>query len=127
MNVWIWSNKARVAIVAECNGMYANAYLGQLRRFSLPGENPWPLACLTDGYTSLWQYTTWHDAAASTGSRDADQHRRNLASCGGARSPWEGAFPLITPAIRFAGRTAYGLRISPFGPTASLAGVVERL
>ena len=55
MNVWIWSNKARVVIVAECNGVYANAYLGQLRRFSLPSENPWPLACLTDGYTSLWQ------------------------------------------------------------------------
>ena len=29
MNVWIWSNKARVVIVAECNGVYANAYLGQ--------------------------------------------------------------------------------------------------
>ena len=52
MNVWIWSNKARVVIVAECNGVYANAYLGQLRRFSLPSENPWPLACLTDGYTA---------------------------------------------------------------------------
>ena len=79
MNVWIWSNKARVVIVAECNGVYANAYLGQLRRFSLPSENPWPLVCLTDGYTSLWQYTTWHDAITSTGSRDADLHRRNLA------------------------------------------------
>ena len=79
MNVWIWSNKARVVIVAECNGVYANAYLGQLRRFSLPSENPWPLACLTDGYTSLWHYTTWHDAITSTGSRDADRHRRNLA------------------------------------------------
>ena len=92
MNVWIWSNKARVAIVAECNGMYANAYLGQLRRFSLPGENPWPLACLTDGYTSLWQYTTWHDDAASTGSRDADQHRRNLAFVRRGTFPLGGSF-----------------------------------
>ncbi|MFQ6995986.1 MAG: hypothetical protein ACLR7Z_10785 [Bilophila wadsworthia] len=79
MNLWIWSNKARVMLVVECNGLYGNAYLGQLRRFSLPSENPWPLACLTDGYTSLWQYTTWHDAITSTGSRDADLHRRNLA------------------------------------------------
>ena len=92
MNVWIWSNKARVAIVAECNGMYANAYLGQLLRFSLPGENPWPLACLTDGYTSLWQYTTWHDDAASTGSRDADQHRRNLAFVRRGTFPLGGSF-----------------------------------
>ena len=90
MNVWIWSNKARVVIVAECNGVYANAYLGQLRRFSLPSENPWPLACLTDGYTSLWQYTTWHDAITSTGSRDADLHRRNLAFVR------RGSFPLAT-------------------------------
>lgn len=79
MNVWIWSNKARVIIVAECNGLYGNAYLGQLRRFSLPSENPWPLACLTDGYTNLWKDTTWHDSISSPGSYDADQNRRNLA------------------------------------------------
>ncbi len=78
MNLWIWSNKARVMLVVECNGLYGNAYLGQLRRFSLPSENPWPLACLTDGYTSLWQYTTWHDSIATTGSYDIDMHRRSL-------------------------------------------------
>ncbi len=78
MNVWIWSNKARVVIVVECNGVYGNAYLGQLRRFSLPSENPWPLACLTDGYTSLWTYTTWHDAVTTNVSYDADQNRRAL-------------------------------------------------
>ena len=65
-------------LVVECNGLYGNAYLGQLRRFSLPSENPWPLACLTDGYTSLWQYTTWHDSIATTGSYDIDMHRRSL-------------------------------------------------
>lgn len=65
MNVWIWSNKARVMLVVESNGLYGNAYLGQFRRFSLPGENPWPLACLTDGYTNLWSYTTWHDTATA--------------------------------------------------------------
>ena len=110
MNVWIWSNKARVVIVAECNGVYANAYLGQLRRFSLPSENPWPLACLTDGYTSLWQYTTWHDAITSTGSRGI------WHSYGGALSPWQRPFLIITPVTRFAGRTAYGPRTSPFAP-----------
>lgn len=79
MNAWIWSNKARIIIVAECNGLYGNAYLGQLRRFSLPSENPWPLACLTDGYTNLWADTTWHDSATTSGTSDADQHRRSLA------------------------------------------------
>ncbi len=79
MNVWIWSNKARVMLVAECNGLYGNAYLGQFRRFCLPSENPWPLACLTDGYTELWDSSTWHDAATATsGSYDADMHRRSL-------------------------------------------------
>ena len=82
MNVWIWSNKARVVIVAECNGVYANAYLGQLRRFSLPSENPWPLACLTDGYTNLWQYTTWHDAITSTGSRGSAQAESGIRTAG---------------------------------------------
>ena len=89
MNVWIWSNKRASVIVAECNGVYANAYLGQLRRFSLPSEN---LAFgLPDGRLhELWQYTTWHDAITSTGSRDADLHRRNLAFVR------RGSFPLAT-------------------------------
>ena len=52
-------------MLVESNGLYGNAYLGQFRRFSLPGENPWPLACLTDGYTNLWSYTTWHDTATA--------------------------------------------------------------
>lgn len=81
MNVWIWSNKARVMLVVESNGLYGNAYLGQFRRFSLPGENPWPLACLTDGYTNLWSYTTWHDTATAEPEYykyDADIHRRSL-------------------------------------------------
>ena len=107
MNVWIWSNKARVVIVAECNGVYANAYLGQLRRFSLPSENPWPLACLTDGYT-----------------RPSRARARAMRICtggiwhsyGGALSPWQRPFLIITPVTRFAGRTAYGPRTSPFAP-----------
>ena len=78
MNVWIWSNKARVIVIVECNGMYANAYLGQFRRFSLPSEHPWPLACLTDGFTSLWEYSTWHDTLTTTSDYDADQHRRSF-------------------------------------------------
>lgn len=79
MNLWIWSNKARVLLVVECNGLYGNAYLGQFRRFSLPSENPWPLACLTDGFTNLWEYTTWHDSAVYSASFGADANRRNLA------------------------------------------------
>ena len=124
MNVWIWSNKARVAIVAECNGMYANAYLGQLRRFSLPGENPWPLACLTDGYTSLWQYTTWHDDAASTGSRDADQHRRNLAFVRRGTFPLGGSFSRLPSDLQAGRRMDFAFRHLPHGQP---AGFVERL
>ena len=78
MNLWIWSNKARVMLVVECNGLYGNAYLGQLRRFSLPSENPWPLACLTDGYTALWDSTTWHGSSSTSASFDSDKDRRSL-------------------------------------------------
>ena len=126
MNVWIWSNKARVVIVAECNGVYANAYLGQLRRFSLPSENPWPLACLTDGYTSLWQYTTWHDAITST-----------LARCGSAQAEsgirTAGLFPLgndlfllsrLSSDLQAGRRMDLALRHLPHDQP---AGLVERL
>ena len=39
------------------------------------------MACLTDGYTNLWSYTTWHDTATAEPEyykHDADMHRRSL-------------------------------------------------
>ncbi|MEG2004949.1 MAG: potassium transporter KtrB [Bilophila sp.] len=84
VKVWIWSSKGRVMLVVDCNGLYASAYLGQLIRFSLPSENPWPLACLTDGFVCLgggggtpsWKYGSWHDTptvAVTYGNADADR------------------------------------------------------
>lgn len=80
VNAWVWSNKARVLVVVDCNGLYGNAYLGQVRRFCLPEENPWPLACLTDGYTNFWTNTSWHDSALTKDGTTykADIHRRTL-------------------------------------------------
>lgn len=80
VNFWVWSNKARVLVVVDCNGLYGNAYLGQLRRFCLPSENPWPLACLTDGYTNFWTNTSWHDSAQTKDGTTykADVDRRSL-------------------------------------------------
>ena len=46
MNLWIWSNKARVMLVVECNGLYGNAYMDSSGVFRCRA-NPWPLACLT--------------------------------------------------------------------------------
>lgn len=85
VNLWIWSSKGRVVLVIDCNGLYASAYLGQLIRFSLPSENPWPLACLTDGFVCLggiegtadWKFGSWHDTptvAATKGNADQDRH-----------------------------------------------------
>ncbi|MFR0873333.1 MAG: hypothetical protein ACLSHC_00735 [Bilophila wadsworthia] len=126
MNVWIWSNKARVVIVAECNGYTPTPIWGQLRRFSLPSENPWPLACLTDGYTSLRQYTTWHDAITSTGSRDADLHRRNLAFVRRGSFPGNDLFLLsrLSPDLQAGRRMDLALRHLPHDQP---AGLVERL
>jgi len=119
MNVWIWSNKARVVIVAECNGVYANAYLGQLRRFSLPSENPWPLACLTDGYTAR------------------RHHEHGLARCGSAQAEsgirTAGLFPLgndlfllsrLSSDLQAGRRMDLALRHLPHDQP---AGLVERL
>ena len=111
MNVWIWSNKARVVIVAECNGVYANAYLGQLRRFSLPSENPWPLA--------------------------RRHHEHGLARCGSAQAEsgirTAGLFPLgndlfllsrLSPDLQAGRRMDLALRHLPHDQP---AGLVERL
>lgn len=127
MNVWIWSNKARVVIVAECNGVYANAYLGQLRRFSLPSENPWPLVCLTDGYT---RPVAIHDMARRP-------HEHGLARCGSAQAEsgirTAGLFPLgndlfllsrLSSDLQAGRRMDLALRHLPHDQP---AGLVERL
>lgn len=122
MNVWIWSNKARVVIVAECNGVYANAYLGQLRRFSLPSENP------CDG--RLHEPVAIHDMARR-------HHEHGLARCGSAQAEsgirTAGLFPLgndlfllsrLSPDLQAGRRMDLALRHLPHDQP---AGLVERL
>ncbi len=78
ISLWIWSNKARIIVVVNCNNLYANAYLGQLKRLCLPSENPFPLACFTDGYTSLWEKETLYGSITTGAQKDADSGRRSL-------------------------------------------------
>ena len=86
VNLWIWSNKARILLIVECNGLYSNGYLGQYKRFCLPSENPFPLACLTDGLTTLWGQTSWHDSLTTsfgTGDIDIDRYSLPFVRTGG--------------------------------------------
>ena len=108
MNVWIWSNKARVVIVAECNGVYA---------IGLP-----------DG--RLHEPVAIHDMARR-------HHEHGLARCGSAQAEsgirTAGLFPLgndlfllsrLSPDLQAGRRMDLALRHLPHDQP---AGLVERL
>ena len=66
IDMWIFSNKQRIIIVARNNTMYTSAYIGRFFPFSLPSEYPYPLINVAD----LWikqdlSAGVWHDSQNS--------------------------------------------------------------
>jgi len=50
LELWIYSNKARVILVLNTEQRYSNGYMGQYIRHVTPQEVPNPLCCLSDSF-----------------------------------------------------------------------------
>ena len=50
LELWVFSNKARVILVINTEGRYSNGYMGQYVRFVTPQEVPFPLMCFADSF-----------------------------------------------------------------------------
>lgn len=75
IDLWVFSNKQRVIIVARNNTIYTFAYLGKFFPFSQPNEYPYSLMCMGD--LNITADTSnpnikWHDST--------DTYRRFIAN-----------------------------------------------
>lgn len=126
MNVWIWSNKARVVIVAECNGI-RQRLSGAAPAFFAAEREPVAFG-LPDG--RLHEPVAIHDMARR-------HHEHGLARCGSAQAEsgirTAGLFPLgndlfllsrLSPDLQAGRRMDLALRHLPHDQP---AGLVERL
>ena len=50
LELWIYSNKARVILVINTEQRYSNGYMGQYIRHVTPHEVPYPLCCFSDSF-----------------------------------------------------------------------------
>ncbi len=50
LELWVYSNKARIIIVINTEQRFANGYAGQYIRHVTPQEVPYPLCCLADSF-----------------------------------------------------------------------------
>lgn len=50
IEVWVYSNKARVILVINTEERYGNGYVGQYIRHVTPQEVPYPLCCFADSF-----------------------------------------------------------------------------
>lgn len=50
LELWVFSNKARIIIVINTEQRFANGYAGQYIRHVTPQEVPYPLCCLSDSF-----------------------------------------------------------------------------
>jgi hypothetical protein len=84
VELWVYSNKARVIIVINTEGRFANGYVGQYIRHLTPQEVPFPLVVLADSFNggsgandTLWSsYLGYTTVDWSVGSFNS--HRQNL-------------------------------------------------
>ncbi len=61
-NLWVFSNKQRIIIVAESEGFYSCGYVGFALRYALPSEYPKPLAIFASHQASNdYSSVLWHD------------------------------------------------------------------
>ena len=66
IDMWIFSNKQRIIVVARNNTIYTFCYSGRFFQFSLPSEYPYPLINTAD----LWvkadlSSAVWHDSTST--------------------------------------------------------------
>lgn len=80
LELWVYSNKARVVLVINTEQRFSNGYMGQYVRHMTPQEIPYPLCCLADSFnggpwSSFLGYTTvdWVNVAG-----DWNSNRNNL-------------------------------------------------
>ena len=85
VELWVFSNKARVIIVINTEGRFANGYVGQYIRHLTPQEVPFPLVVLADGFNggsgnndTLWGSYLGYTTIDWNGVVGFNQHRRNL-------------------------------------------------
>ena len=78
LEVWVYSNKARVVLVINTEQRFSNGYMGQYIRHVTPQEVPYPLCCVADSFnggywSSFLGYQTVDWSAYSWNS-----HRQSL-------------------------------------------------
>ena len=86
LELWIFSNKARVILVLNTEERYSNGYMGQYIRHVTPQEIPYPLCCLADSFNggsgsqngNLWTTYLGYTTVDWSTEVDWNNHRRNL-------------------------------------------------
>lgn len=87
LELWVYSNKARVILVLNTEERYANGYIGQYTRHVTPQEVPYPLCCVADSFNggnagnqseALWASYLSYDVVDWDGSAACNYHRQNL-------------------------------------------------
>ena len=85
LELWVYSNKARVILVINTEGRYSNGYMGQYIRHVTPQEVPHPLMCFADSFNggnssqgeALW-YTNLGYTVVDWDGGNYNAHRQNL-------------------------------------------------
>jgi len=84
VELWVYSNKARVIIVINTEGRFANGYVGQYIRHLTPQEVPFPLVVLADSFNggggandNLWSSFLGY-ATVDWSQGPWNSHRQNL-------------------------------------------------
>jgi len=79
IELWIFSNKARVILVLNTEERYSNGYMGQYIRHLTPLEVPYPLCCLADSFNGgPWSSYLGYQTINWNGGVDWNNDRRNL-------------------------------------------------
>ena len=85
LELWVYSNKARVIIVINTEGRFANGYVGQYIRHLTPQEVPYPLVVLADSFNghssggeNLYGSYLGYDVVDWGDATGWNMHRRNL-------------------------------------------------
>jgi hypothetical protein len=79
VEVWVFSNKARVILVINTEERYSNGYMGQYVRHLTPLEVPHPLCCLADSFNGgPWSSYLGYATVDWNGGHVWNNDRRNL-------------------------------------------------
>jgi len=84
LELWVYSNKARVILIINTEGRFASGYVGQYIRHLTPQEVPFPLVVLADSFNggtgnndTLWSSNLWYSTVEWNGGVQ-NYGRRNL-------------------------------------------------